>query len=512
MIAQYLILFGYFAALFLIGIIASRRIHNLRDYFVGGKRMGYWVVAFSARATGESAWLLLGLTGLGAMVGMSAFWVVAGEVIGVGIAWFWMAHPFKRATDGFDSVTVPDFLVSKFTDGVSKRARLIRLLAAGALALFVTIYVSAQIDATGKAFESFLGWNYYAGALAGFGIVVLYTFSGGFVAVSWSDLFQGLLMLLGLISVPVFASSALAPGEGLIHSLAAIDSGLLDPFGPGGLTLRNACIIVSYSAVGLGFLGSPQIFVRFMSIKNEGEINRGRWVALAYTLLTDAGAVLTGMLGRVLLTGPDVPIEPVLGTAAENVLPLLVQHLFPAIIVGLFIAAVLSAIMSTIDSLLVVASSAVTRDLYQQMYHPDLKDEALTRLSRTVTLALAGLALGIALTVSVLSPDRTVFWFVIFGWSGIAATFCPGILLSLFWRRFNSSGLIASMIVGFACVPLFKFVFPLLPTVGPYIGLLGEMAPSIFVALIAGISVSIWSDPAQNDADTRPASVLRTSD
>jgi len=512
MIAQYLILFGYFAALFLIGIFASRRIHNLRDYFVGGKRMGYWVVAFSARATGESAWLLLGLTGLGAMVGMSAFWVVAGEVIGVGIAWFLMAHPFKHATDRFDSVTVPDFLVSKFTDGVSKSARLIRLLSAGALALFVTIYVSAQIDATGKAFESFLGWNYYAGALAGFGIVVLYTFSGGFVAVSWSDLFQGLLMLLGLVSVPVFAWFALAPNQGLVRSLGAIDAGLLDPWGSGGLTLKNACIIVSYAAVGLGFLGSPQIFVRFISIKNEADINRGRWVALAYTLLTDAGAVLTGMLGRVLLTGPDVPVEPALGTAAESILPLLVQHLFPTIIVGLFIAAVLSAIMSTIDSLLVVASSAVTRDLYQQMYHPGLPDESLTRLSRTVTLALAGLALAIALTVSVLSPDRTVFWFVIFGWSGIAATFCPGILLSLFWRGFNASGLIASMIVGFVCVPLFKFVFPLLPTAGPFISLLGEMAPSIFVALLAGIVSSKLKPNPKRPTVTSPSSVLRTSD
>jgi Na+/proline symporter len=197
MIVQYAILVAYFAVLFAIGLVAARRIHGLEDFFVGGKRLGYWVVAFSARATGESAWLLLGLTGLGAMVGLSALWVVVGEVLGVGCAWWFMAKPFKRATDACGAITVPDYLVSTFTDGTERTRRqalLVRALSAGALMIFVTIYVSAQIDATGKAFESFLGWDYYVGLLVGFGVVVLYTFSGGFVAVAWSDLFQGSLM------------------------------------------------------------------------------------------------------------------------------------------------------------------------------------------------------------------------------------------------------------------------------------------------------------------------------
>ena len=196
----YVVIIAYFAILLLIGVVASRRIQNLADYYVGGKRMGYWVVAFSARASGESAWLYLGLTGLGAMVGMRGMWVVVGECLGVGIAWFFMATPFKRATDKYGSITIPDYLVSRFTTpGKSERpARVLRLASAIALSLFVTIYVSAQIDATGTAFENFLDWNYFAGAIFGFLIVVVYTMSGGFVAVAWSDLFQGTLMVLGL--------------------------------------------------------------------------------------------------------------------------------------------------------------------------------------------------------------------------------------------------------------------------------------------------------------------------
>ena len=187
MLIKYIILALYFGILFGIGLLASKKIAGAKDYFVGGKKLGYWVVAFSSRATGESAWLLLGLTGLGAMIGLQALWVVLGEVLGVGIAWLFMAKPFKRLTDQYDSITIPDYLVSHFKTS----SNYLRIIAATALSLFVTIYVSAQIDATGKAFESFLGWNYYTGAITGFAIVALYITSGGFVAVAWSDLFQG---------------------------------------------------------------------------------------------------------------------------------------------------------------------------------------------------------------------------------------------------------------------------------------------------------------------------------
>ncbi len=172
-------------------------------------------------------------------------------------------------------------------------------------------------------------------------------------------------------------------------------------------------------------MGSPQLFVRFMAIKNEAEINKGRWVAIIFTIVTDSAAVLVGIIGRYYFSQEGTDIELIIGNSGQNVLSMLVSEVMPAIIVGLFVAVVLSAIMSTIDSLLVVASSAITRDFYQQILHPDADDKKLTKLSRRVTLLMALIALGVSLLVSVLSPDRTIFWFVIFGWSGIAATFCP---------------------------------------------------------------------------------------
>ncbi len=477
----------YFAVLLWLGVVASRRVRTLSDYYLGGKQLGYWVAAFSARATGESAWLYLGLTGLGAAVGLSALWVVVGEVVGVAIAWFLMAAPFKAATDQADAITVPDYLVSRFGSAAPHLARRLRLVAAGALTLFVTIYVSAQIDATGQAFVNFLDWNYFVGALVGFGIVAAYTFSGGFLAVAWSDLFQGLLMLVGLVVLPLAAVAALAPG---VLALS-LDPSLVNMWGPGGLSLPNVLTTVSYAAIGLGYLGSPQVFVRLMAIKSQRDIRAGRWVALAFTLATDTGAVLSGLFGRALLVGADGDFVATLGPAGEQVLPVLVEHLFHPVVVGIFVAAVLAAIMSTIDSLLMVASSAVTRDVYQQTLHPERAGTTLTALSRRVTLTLAAVALAIAMVVATLVPGRTIFWFVIFGWSGIAATFCPMMVLSLCWRRYNAQGAMASMLAGLIAIPVFKFLVPLIPGWGVLLARAEELAPSFLVALVAGIIATL---------------------
>jgi len=508
----YAVIIAYFAVLLVIGVVASRQIHSLSDFYVGGKRLGYWVVAFSSRASGESAWLYLGLTGLGAMVGVRAMWVVVGELLGVAIAWFFMAAPFKRATDQYGSITVPDYLVSHFTpsDPNSRSALILRLTAAVALSLFVTIYVSAQIDATGTAFETFLGWNYFAGAIFGFLIVVAYTLSGGFVAVAWSDLFQGLLMLVGLVMLPVAAFIVLASDSNVWSQLESMQTGLTSLWGPGGANTENVFIIVGYLAIGLGFLGSPQVFVRFMSIRDEGQIRRGRWVAITFTVLTDAGAGLAGLLGRCLIArDADVSalfgVDAMLGPGGQNILPLTVEYLFPPIIVGLYIAAVLAATMSTIDSLLVVASSAVTRDVYQQTLYPDVDTARLTRLSRWITLALSLVALALALTIAWLVPGRTIFWFVIFGWSGISATFCPVILMSLFWRRYNVYGALSSMLTGFVCVPLFKFAVPLIPEWGPHLSKIEELAPSFLLAIVAGVLVTLLTSKGCEVPSTTPS-------
>ena len=486
------------AILAAIGVFSSKKIHALSDFYVGGKKLGYWVVAFSARATGESGWLLLGLTGMGALIGLKAFWVVLGEVLGVTICWLFMAKRFKRFTDKFESITIPDYLASRF----NTTSHRLRLLAALILMIFIIIYVSAQIDATGSAFELFFGWNYFWGAIVGFAIVVTYIAFGGFVAVAWSDLFQGIMMLLGLVFLPivgffVYRSTSSTP---LLDHLSSIDPGLTRFLGTEGFELLNIFGIIGFLTIGIGFLGSPQIFVRFISVRDNAEIEKGTFVAIAFTILTDSAAVLTGMLGRALLTPSSDHSLQILGNGAQNVLPLLVEFLFSPVLIGLYVATVLAAIMSTIDSLLVVASSAFTRDIYQQILHPH-HHQPLTKLSRNVTILMALIALVIALIVAILSPTRTIFWFVIFGWSGIAAAFCPSIILSLFWSKFTERGAIASMITGSLAVPFFQFFAIHLPVIGPYFSQLSALPPSIGFAILIGIGVSLkWPCPASENS------------
>ncbi len=435
MLTKIIALSLYVLVLFLIGIVAFKRVKNISDYYVGGKKIGYWAVAFSARATGESGWLLIGLTGMGALAGLSAYWVVLGEVLGVAVSWHFMAKRFKRQSDTYQSLTIPDYLDSHF----KTTTRFLRGLAASILSVFVVIYVSTQIDATGIAFESMMGMNYYQGALLGFFIVLAYIFIGGFVAVVWSDLFQGVLMFLGLVILPIVVYYNLDTNLSIMSTLNTIDPKLTNIWGGEGFWL-NLATILGFSMIGLGFLGSPQVYVRFMSIKNETEITKGKWVAIFYTLLTDAAAVTIGILARVYFTESGQDPEAVFGTGATDVLNMVTTNFLPLGIAAIYVAIVLSAIMSTIDSLLVMASSAVTRDFYQKIFHPTIADDKLTKISRYVTLAMAVLSLLIAFGMAYFSPDRQVFWVMIFGWSGIAASFCPVIILSIFWKGYSEAG------------------------------------------------------------------------
>lgn len=481
MLIKIIALSVYVIILLIIGLVASKRIKNISDYYVGGKKIGYWAVAFSARATGESGWLLIGLTGMGAIAGLSAYWVVVGEVLGVAISWYYMAKRFKRRSDSYGSITIPDYLESHF----KSTTHFLRGLAATILSVFVIIYVSTQIDATGIAFKSMMNLNYYWGAIIGFLIVLVYIFVGGFVAVVWSDLFQGFLMFVGLIILPVVAYIQMGDVH-IVESLHSIDPALTDIWGGDDDIYMNIATMLGFSMIGLGFLGSPQVYVRFMSIKNEAEIDKGRRVALAFTLLTDAAAVSIGILGRIFFTSQGDAPDGILGTGGADVLAMMTEQFLPLGIAAIYVAIVLSAIMSTIDSLLVMASSAITRDFYQKIFRPNASPQKLTWVSRWVTLGMALIGLGLAMSMAYLSPDRQVFWVIIFGWSGIAASFCPVIILSLFWKSYSEAGAIASIISGFLSVCVFKFVLQPMEGIGPYLEKLDVLAPSFLVSMICG--------------------------
>lgn len=481
----------YVAILFFIGVVSSRKIKNISDYYVGGKNMGFWSVAFSARATGESGWLLIGLTGMGAMAGYSAYWVVAGELLGVFISWQFMAKRFKRRSDAFGSITIPDYLESHFKSATNT----LRSIAAAVLVIFIVIYVASQIDVTGVAFNSMLGFDYKVGALIGFFIVLAYIFMGGFVAAVWSDMFQGVLMFFGLVLLPVVVWFSMDHSVSVSDSLNAIDPQLTQLWGKSEDPWMNIFTILGFSMIGLGFLGSPQVYVRFMSIKNQAEIDRGKWVAMVFTLLTDAAAVSIGVLARVIFTQHGDDASAILGVGGKDVLAMITETYLPVVLVAVYVAIVLSAIMSTIDSLLILASSAITRDFYQKIYNPDIAPAKLTKFSRIATLTMAALALLIAFILNWASPDRQVFWVMIFGWSGIAATFCPVIILTLFWKGYSEAGAIASMITGFISVVFFKFYVQELESIGEYFIELDVLFPSFVVAMLVGAIVSNLNPP-----------------
>ncbi len=491
MFESYFMILLYFSVLMFLGYRASLRVRSMNDFVIGGKSLSFWVAAFSAQATGESAWLLLGLTGMGAMVGFSAYWVVVGEFLGVAAAWFLMATRFKRLTDKYDSMTVIDYMVSRF----KSKTHLLRVLSALVLSIFVMIYISAQIDATGSAFETFLNWNYLTGAIVGFVFVATYCIAGGFLAAAWTDMFQGAVMLICLMLLPLVTFLSLSNAGSIYEGLRAIEPGLVNMWGSGGFNLMNLSVVIGMGLIGLGFLGSPQVFARLIAIRSETQINRGKWVAILFTILVDFSAVSIGVLGRYIFTTQGVEPDTVLGNGAQNVLSELVEYTFPPWLVGLYVAAVLSAIMSTVSSLLVMAAGSITHDLYEKIYNPMLTDVDAARLCRRITIVLAACSLGVAIVVSILSPDRTIFWFVIFGWAGIAATFCPMIILSLFWPRFTERAAIASMLTGFSMTIISKFVLQTLDGVGPYFVALETMPPSFLSALIVGYLVTImWPD------------------
>jgi sodium/proline symporter len=463
----------YFAGLLLIGYLAGRKgVDSVERFYVADRSLGTWVVAFSARATGESGWLLLGVTGMGYLIGAKAFWIVLGELMGEFIAWTVLVRPFKAATDRYGSVTVPDYLESRFKDS----RHILRWISAVVIVTMVVAYLSAQLTATGKAFQSFLEWDFAEGAIVGLLIVVVYTVAGGFRAVAWSDLLQGLMMVFGLVLVPIIAIFKLGGWGVMEERLLAIDPALLTAWGAEDSVLIGLGVIVGLMGPGLGFLGSPQLFVRFIAVKSRKKLRAGAVIAVIFTILTDCGAVLSGMAGRALL-------EPL--ADHEAVYPTLVNTLFGPVLTGLLVAVVLAAIMSTADSLLILSTSAVVRDVYQKILHPDAPQRLVVLLSRALIITIGALSLVFALL-----EIRLVYWFVLFAWAGIAAAFCPVIILSLFYRKMNLKGAVAAMLVGFLTAIVWNL------TMGWFIY---EMVPAFAFSLLAGYVVSKLTASPQDD-------------
>ncbi|MAG69381.1 MAG: sodium/proline symporter [Vicinamibacterales bacterium] len=477
------VLVVYLAILLAIGAWGARDSRSLAGYYLAGKRLPAWVIAFSSNATGESGWLLLGLTGMGYVVGVHAFWVVLGEVLGVALAWAFVALPFKRYTDRYGSITVADYLASRFRDSTHA----LRVVSTIIICTMVTVYTAAQFTASGKAFDAFLGTGYTGGVLIGAAVIFYYTTVGGFKAVAYSDLLQGVLMLGGLFVLPLVGVAAAGGWTSMIATLRAADPSLLEPMGAFGWSTGGVISAASFAGIGLAFLGTPQLLTRFMAARSEDEIVSGSLLAVLCIIVFDVGAVLTGMAGRTLMPGLADP---------ETILPVMSADLLPAVVTGVFLVIVLAAIMSTADSLLILASSAVVRDVVQQVFRPDLDDRRLARYGKVTTVIIGLGALGFALTEA-----RLIFWFVLFAWSGLASAFTPVVVCSLFWKRTTRVGALAGMIAGFLAAVVWVVAFK------SRFHDLYEMWPGFIAGFGVTIAVSLFTRPPDCSVDDTPGSL-----
>jgi sodium/proline symporter len=456
----------YLAILAGVALWSRRETHTMSGYFIAGKKLPPWVVAFSTNATGESGWLLLGLTGMGYAAGAQAFWVVAGEVTGIALAWLLLSRRIKRLSDDSDSITVPDVLAARFDD----RAHVLRKLSVLIILVMVGAYVAAQMVATGKAFDGFTQLNYSAGVIVGAVIIILYTLVGGYKAVAWTDLIQGILMLLGLMVVPLIAIDAAGGWSAVTSSLLEQDAGLLTPWGPDGKSTTAMVGIISFLAIGLPFMGVPQLMVRFMSARSEKSLVPAMGISITVILLFDLGAVLTGMAGRALYPGLEDP---------ESILPVISTSLLHPVLGGIMMVVVLAAIMSTVDSLLILASSAVVRDYWQKIRGSSLSDQALAQRGKLVTLIIGILGVAFALHQTPL-----IFWFVLFAWSGLGAAFGPVLLCALWYPKTNLSGAVAGMLGGFITTVVWVLWLK------PHFYDLLEVIPGFIVGLILTVTIS----------------------
>ena len=457
---------AYLVVLLALTLWSLRDSDTVEGYYIAGKRLPYWVVAFSTNATGESGWLILGLTGMGYAVGVHALWVCVGEVVGVSLTWLLVASRLKRATDEYKSITLPDYFESRFAD----TSHVLRWISVAVIVVMVTTYIAAQLVATGKAFSEFLSMSYAWGVVLGAVITLTYTAFGGFKAVAYTDVFQGVLMLAGLLMLPAVAITHAGGPGAVMHGLHGIDPALTSWLGAHGMTPAGFIAVASFLAIGLPFLGVPQLLVRFISIRDQKEIRVAAGMSVACLVCFSFGAVLTGMAGRVLF--PDLS-DP------ELIMPTLSHELFPPILTGLLVVVLIAAIMSTVDSLFILASSAVTRDIVQRIYRPDMADAAVARLGKIVTAVL-----GVGGMLIALSQNRMIFWFVLFSWSGLGATFAPAILCSLYWKGTTRNGVAAGMVSAFVTTVVWV-LFLKEATLGLY-----EMIPGFIVGMLVTIAVS----------------------
>lgn len=465
-----------------LGLIAWRRTQNLGDFILGGRSLGSWVTALSAQATDMSGWLLMGLPGLAYASGFDGIWLLFGLAVGTWLNWRWIAAPLREATERLsNSLTIPDYLERRFRDD----SRLLRSISAIFILVFFVFYTSSGFVAAGRLFESLFGLPYVEAMFWGSIVMLTYTFLGGFLAVSWSDVLQGTLMFVALVMVAILGVALAGGFTTTFERLETLDATLLDPFIADGGEALGVIGILSLLGWGLGYAGQPHILARFMAAKSVAHITLARRVAMTWVVIVMVAAVLVGLTGRLVLP------QPLAGADAEKVFIVMSTTFLHPALAGLCLAGIMAAVMSTASAQLLVASSAFTQDFYGSLFRPRASTSELLWAGRLSVLAIALLAFVIAL-----NPDSTVLDLVAWAWAGFGAAFGPAIILSLYDSKTTRNGALAGILVGGLTVILWKQ--------GAHLGgwfALYELVPGF---LLSTLSILVVSRLDRNSA-TMPA-------
>jgi sodium/proline symporter len=419
---------AYLILILFLGIKAYRRTHSLDDYILGGRKLGAAVTALSVGASDMSGWLLLGLPGAIYLSGLSEIWIGIGLVLGAYCNWLFVSKRLRiYSQHANNSLTLPDYFENRFND----TTRALRLVSAFVILLFFTFYTASGLVGGAILFENSFGLQYSTALISGGLVIVGYTFIGGFLAVAWTDAVQAVLMFLALLVAPTVVILSSGGMDVVWQQMQAVNPQSTNLFS--NMTLIGFLSLIAW---GLGYAGQPHILARFMAVESPQKLVAARRIAMVWMILVLFGSVATGLAGIAYFA--DNPLEN-----PETVFITLSQQLFNPWVAGIITAAILSAIMSTVDSQLLVSSSVISEDFYRVFVRPQASEKELLMVSRGAVIAIALLAMVIAS-----DRESRVLDLVSYAWAGFGAAFGPVIVFSLFWRSMTAASAIAGMIVG----------------------------------------------------------------
>ncbi|MGX2949854.1 sodium/proline symporter PutP [Ursidibacter sp. B-7004-1] len=463
----------YIIGMILIGFIAYRFTHNLSDYILGGRRLGSFVTGLSAGASDMSGWLLMGLPGAVYAAGLVEGWIAIGLTIGAYLNWLFVAGRLRVHTEyNANALTLPDYFHHRFGDNT----KVLKIVSASIILFFFAIYCASGVVAGARLFENLFGVPYSTALWYGALATIIYTFIGGFLAVSWTDTIQASLMLFALFLTPIFVLIHLGGFEQthtvIMQAGEAVNKDFTDLFT--GTTFIG---LLSLSAWGLGYFGQPHILARFMAADSVKSIPNARRISMIWMIICLFGAVGIGFFGQAyFFANPEQ--ATVVNQNHEQVFIELSKLLFNPWIAGILLSAILAAVMSTLSCQLLICSSAITEDFYKGMLRPNATQKELVWLGRIMVLAISVLAILLAQ-----DPNSKVLGLVSYAWAGFGCAFGPVVILSLFWRRMNAAGAMAGMLTGALVVVFWNDV---VPNSGIY-----EMIPGFILATIAIVVVSL---------------------